>query len=331
MRVLITGSEGFIGSHLLEKLVKKGLKVRAFTQYHFQNNRGCIEDIDKKLLKNVEVISGDLRDPFEMNLATKKCDYVVNLAALIGIPYSFKAPKNYFDTNVLGTMNILEASKKNNVKKIILTSTSEVYGTAQSIPIKEDHPLNSQSPYAASKISSDFLGLSYFYSYKLPITILRPFNTFGPRQSARAIIPSILIQVLDDKKIIELGNLSPTRDFNYIDDTTEAFYKTLSSKSNLNGKIFNVCSRYEISISRICYLIQKITKKQFYIKKKLLRTRSKTTEVQRLLGDNRKIIKHLKWKPKYAKEKGFIEGLKKTISWFKNNENLSKYKQSYNL
>ena len=331
MKVLITGSEGFIGSHLLEKLVKKGLKVRAFTQYHFQNNRGCLEDIDQKILRNIEIISGDIRDPFEMNLATKNCDYVINLAALIGIPYSFVAPKNYFDTNVLGTLNILEASKKNNIKKIILTSTSEVYGTAQSVPITEDHPLNSQSPYAASKISSDFLGLSYFYTYKLPITILRPFNTFGPRQSARAIIPSILIQVLDNKKIIELGNISPTRDFNYIDDTTEAFYKSLSTKNNLNGKIFNVCSRYEISIARICSLVKKITNKKFVIKQKSLRKRNKSTEVQRLFGDNKRIIKHLKWKPKFAKEKGFVEGLKKTINWFENHENLSKYKQIYNL
>ena len=228
-------------------------------------------------------------------------------------------------------MNLLEASKKNNVKKIILTSTSEVYGTAKIVPIKETHPLNSQSPYAASKISSDFLGLSYFYSYNLPITILRPFNTFGPRQSGRAIIPSILIQVLGNKQIIELGNLSPKRDFNYIDDTTDAFTKCITSNSNLNGKIFNVCSKYEISISRVCELIKKITKKKFVIKKKKLRIRSKSTEVERLLGDNRKIIKHLKWKPNYTKEAGFIKGLKKTISWFESNDNLSKYKKIYNL
>lgn len=331
MKILITGAEGFIGSHLLEKLVKKGLKVRAFTKYHFQNNRGCLEDIDKKTLKNVEIISGDLRDPFEMNLATKNCDYVVNLAALIGIPYSFIAPKNYFDTNVIGTMNLLEASKKNNIKKIILTSTSEVYGTAKFVPIKENHPLKSQSPYAASKISSDFLGLSYFYTYNLPVTILRPFNTFGPRQSGRAIIPSILIQVLSGKDTVDLGNLSPTRDFNYIDDTTDAFCKCIISKSNLNGKIFNICSKYEISISRVCEIIKKITKKRFVIKKKKIRVRSKGTEVQRLLGDNKEIKKYLKWKPSYIKEKGFIKGLEKTISWFESNENLSKYKKIYNL
>ena len=270
MKVLITGSEGFIGSHLLEKIVKKGFKVRAFMQYHFQNNRGCIEDIDKELLKSVEIVSGDIRDPFEMNLAIKNCDYVINLAALIGIPYSFKAPKNYFDTNVIGTMNVLEASKKNNVKKIILTSTSEVYGTAKTVPIKEDHPLNAQSPYAASKISSDFLGMSYFYTYNLPITILRPFNTFGPRQSGRAIIPSILIQALENKKSIELGNLNPTRDFNYIDDTTEAFFKTLITKSNLNGQIFNISSGYEISIGELCNLIKKITGKKINIIQKKL-------------------------------------------------------------
>lgn len=331
MKVLITGSEGFIGSHLLEKFVKKGLKVRAFTQYHFQNNRGCLEDIDKKLLKDVEVVSGDIRDPFEMNLATKNCDYVINLAALIGIPYSFVAPKNYFDTNVIGTMNVLEASKKNNVKKIILTSTSEVYGTAKTVPIKEDHPLNAQSPYAASKISSDFLGMSYFYTYNLPITILRPFNTFGPRQSGRAIIPSILIQALENKKSIELGNLNPTRDFNYIDDTTEAFFKTLTTKSNLNGQIFNISSGYEISIGELCNLIKKITGKKFNIIQKKTRIRSKSTEVERLLGDNKKVKKYLKWKPKYYKKQGLISGLKKTIEWFEKNENFSKYKKIYNL
>ena len=268
MKVLITGSEGFIGSHLVEKLQKSGFKVKAFTQYHFQNYRGCLEDVNKKTLDNIEIISGDLRDPFEVNLASKGCDYIINLAALIGIPYSFKAPKNYVDTNIMGTLNILEAAKKNNLKKIILTSTSEVYGTAQKIPMQENHPLNAQSPYAATKISSDFLGLSYFHSYNLPITILRPFNTFGPRQSARAIIPSILIQVLNDRKIIELGNLNPTRDFNYVDDTTEAFLRTLISRKNTNGNIYNVCSGYEISIREICEVIQKITKKKFIVKKK---------------------------------------------------------------
>ena len=331
MKILVTGSEGFIGSHLVEKLIKKGFKVRAFTQYHFQNNLGCLEDIEKKVFKKIEIVSGDIRDPFEMNLATKNCDYVINLAALIGIPYSFIAPKNYFDTNVIGTMNVLEASKKNNIKKIILTSTSEVYGTAQTVPIKENHPLNAQSPYAASKISSDFLGMSYFHTYNLPITILRPFNTFGPRQSGRAIIPSILIQALENKKTIELGNLNPTRDFNYVSDTTEAFLKTLITKSNLNGEIFNVSSGYEISIGEVCYLIKKITGKEFNVVQNKNRTRSKSTEVERLLGDNKKIIKHLKWKPKYYKKQGFINGLKKTIEWFESNENLSKYKKIYNL
>lgn len=332
MKVFLTGAEGFIGSHLLEKLVKKGFSVRAFSKYHFQNNQGWLEDIDKKIIKKVEIITGDIRDPFEVYNAMSGCNYVINLAALIGIPYSYVAPKNYIDTNIIGTLNILESAKKiKSIKKIILTSTSEVYGTAQSIPITEDHQLNSQSPYAATKIASDFLGISYFHSFNLPITIIRPFNTFGPRQSGRAIIPSILIQVLSGQKKIKLGNLKPTRDFCFIDDTTEAFYKSLITKNNISGKVINIATGYEVSIGEICEYIKKFTKNEFSIVAEKQRIRKKGSEVERLLGSNTRAKKILNWKPQYYKKKGFCLGLKKTIEWFNNDENLSRYKKIYNL
>ena len=326
MKVLITGSEGFIGSHLLEKIVKKGFKVRAFMQYHFQNNRGCIEDIDKELLKSVEIVSGDIRDPFEMNLAIKNCDYVINLAALIGIPYSFKAPKNYFDTNVIGTMNVLEASKKNSVKKIILTSTSEVYGTAKTVPIKEDHPLNAQSPYAASKISSDFLGMSYFYTYNLPITILRPFNTFGPRQSARAVIPTIFSQCYENKSI-KIGNINTTRDFTYVSDLCNAYEKLLTSnKKSAFGNVYNIGTNNEISIIELINLIQKICKSNKKIIQEKSRKRKKSSEVNRLMCDSSSFQKLTSWKPKVSLK----EGLKKFNDWYVSNKNYYKPNQ-YNV
>jgi len=332
MKVFLTGAEGFIGSHLLEKLVKKGFSIKAFSKYHFQNHQGWIESIDKNILKKVEIINGDIRDPFEIYKAMIGCDYVINLAALIGIPYSYIAPKNYVDTNVVGTLNILEAAKKiDKVKKIILTSTSEVYGTAQKVPITEEHRLNAQSPYAATKVASDFLGISYYHSFNLPISIIRPFNTFGPRQSARAIIPSILIQVLSGQKKIKLGNLNPTRDFCFVDDTAEAFYKSLVTKKNISGKIINVSSGYEFSVREICQYIKQITKKEFSIITERKRIRENNSEVERLLGSNKKAKKYLDWKPKYIKKKGFCLGLKKTIDWFNTDENLSKYKKIYNL
>lgn len=331
MKVLVTGAEGFIGSHLVEKLILLGAKVRALKQYHFQNYDGCLENLSENILKKIEIVSGDIRDPFETNLSVKGCDSVINLAALIGIPYSYKAPKNYVDTNIIGTVNILEAARKNDVKKIILTSTSEVYGSAQQIPIKENHPLNAQSPYAATKIASDFMGLSYYFSYKTPVILLRPFNTFGPRQTGRAIIPSILLQVMKDQKVIKLGNLLPTRDFVYVDDTVDAFVNALKSKKKLYGNVFNICSGREVSVGKICQIIKKITKKNFVIEVNKERVRAKSSEVNRLLGDNSKAKKYLNWKPRYASSTGFLNGLKKTIEWFSKNENLSKYKKIYNI
>jgi dTDP-glucose 4,6-dehydratase len=331
MKILVTGSDGFIGSHFCEKLVKKGFKVRAFTFYNALNNRGCLEYVEPKILKKMEIVSGDIRDPFEMDKAVKSCDYVVNLAALIGIPYSYVAPKNYLDTNVIGTLNMLEASRKHNVKRIILTSTSEVYGTAQQIPINEKHPLNAQSPYAASKIASDQLGLSYYNSFGLPVVIIRPFNTFGPRQSARAIIPSILLQVFNGLKYVKLGNVNPTRDFNFIDDTVNAFLKILFTKKNISGEVINIGSGHEISIKNLFFLIKKILKKDILIQQVNLRKRNKSTEVERLIADNRKAKKILKWQGKYVGIKGLELGLYKTINWFSNKDNIKKFKNIYNI
>ena len=332
MKIFITGSEGFIGSHLVESLIKKNHKIKAFTQYHFQNYLGCLEDLDKKSLKNIEIVSGDIRDQEQLSSSMEGSDIVINLAALIGIPYSFSATRSYVDTNIIGTLNLLEASKKNkNLKKIILTSTSEVYGTAKKVPITEDHPLNSQSPYAATKIASDFLGLSYFHSFNLPIVIARPFNTFGPRQSARAVIPSIIIQVLSNQKKIELGNINPTRDFSFVDDTVEGLIKIINSKKEISGNIINICTGREYSIKKVCQFISEITKKDFEIISNKKRTRSKTAEVERLLGSNEKAKKLINWSPKYVGDQKFKEALRKTIDWIKKDENLSKYKRIYNL
>lgn len=331
MKILITGADGFIGSHLSETLVKYGLKVRAFSFYSALNNRGCLEYLDKSVLKKIEILSGDIRDPFEVDLAVKNCDYVINLAALIGIPYSYVAPKNYIDTNVLGTLNILEAARRHGVKKLVLTSTSEVYGTAQRIPISEKHPLNSQSPYAASKVAGDQLGLSYYYSFGLPVTIIRPFNTYGPRQSGRAIIPSILLQVFKNRKYIELGNVTPTRDFNFIDDTIDAFTKIIFSKKNTSGNIINIGSGYEISIKNLFFLIKKLLKKDIFLKQIDLRKRETSTEVERLVADNQIAKKILNWRTKYPGTKGLEFGLKETIRWFEKEENFKIYKNIYNI
>jgi NAD dependent epimerase/dehydratase len=331
MKILITGADGFIGSHLCEDLCKKGYKVRAFSFYSALNNRGCLEYLDSKILKKLEIISGDIRDPFEIDKAVKNCNYVVNLAALIGIPYSYVAPKNYLDTNLIGTLNILEASKRHNIKRIILTSTSEVYGTAQQVPITEKHPLNAQSPYAASKIAGDQLGLSYFHSFGLPVTIIRPFNTFGPRQSGRAIIPSILLQILNGLKYIKLGNISPTRDFNYIEDTINAFVKAIFTKKNISGEIINIGSGHEISIKNLFFIIKKLVRKDIVIQQVNLRRRKKTTEVDRLLADNTKAKKVIQWQTTHSGIKGLEIGLSKTIDWFRDEKNLNKYKNIYNI
>jgi len=319
LQVLVTGADGFIGSHLTELLVKKGYKVRALSYYNSFNNWGWLEEID--CLDEIEVITGDIRDPFFCKKLVKDIDIVFHLAALIAIPFSYTAPNLYVETNIQGTLNLLQASLENNVKRFIHTSTSEVYGTAKYVPIDESHPLQPQSPYSASKIGADSIALSFYYSFDLPVTIARPFNTYGPRQSARAVIPTIITQILNNEKQIKLGDVSPTRDFNYVIDTCEGFIALANSKKSI-GEVVNICSNYEISIKDTLELIKKITKSEveFIVDKQ--RLRPKNSEVYRLFGDNSKIKQLTSWRPKYTIEKG----LEKTIEWFSNPKNLAKYK-----
>ena len=326
MNILVTGACGFIGSHLVEKLVKLNYNVKAFTNYNSQNSYGWIENIDSKILKNIEVIPGDIRDYEFLNKKTKRVDAIIHLAALIGIPYSYHAPRSYVDTNVTGTFNILDCAKNNHVSKIFVTSTSEVYGTAQKVPIDETHSLNAQSPYAASKIGADQLALSFNKSFGLPVTILRPFNTFGPRQSARAIIPTIISQILKSDKI-KLGNLTPTRDFTYVEDTVEAFAKALKA-SKISGEVINIGNNFEISIKDTLEIIKEIFGKEVQLIKDKKRIRSKTSEVNRLIASTKKAQRLLKWKPQHAGKKGFRKGILKTINWFKKKENISLYKDN---
>jgi len=287
--------------------------------------------LDKKILKNVSIVTGDIRDQELMNKYTQKMDAVIHLAALISIPYSYISPQNYIDTNIIGTHNILQSSIKNKIDKVIITSTSEVYGTALKIPIDESHPLNAQSPYAASKISADQLALSFYKSYNLPITILRPFNTYGPRQSARAIIPTILSQILSNNSIIRLGNLNPIRDFTFVDDTCDAFLCALKNKKII-GETINIGNNFEISIRNILNILKDDYNFKFRIKIDKKRIRPKKSEVFRLYASNKKAKKLLGWKPKYKGYSGFNKGIEKTIRWLTNKNNLSLYKSElYNL
>ncbi len=323
-KIFVTGSCGFIGSHVVEKLVDAGHKVTAMVFYNQRNSNGWLDEIDKNRKKKISIIQGDVRDYNFLQSKTKNFDVIIHLAALIGIPYSYIAPESYIDTNVKGTLNILNCALHNKTSQVILTSTSEVYGSAKKIPILENHPLNAQSPYAASKIAADQLAMSYYKSFNLPITILRPFNCFGPRQSSRAIIPTIISQILKNKTV-KLGNLNPTRDFTFVEDTADSFVKALKNKKSY-GQIINVGNSFEISINELI----KIFKDEFGYKFKLIsdkkRVRPKKSEVMRLYASNIKAKKILKWKPKYSEIKGFKKGLIKTIEWFK----IEKNKKLYN-
>ena len=330
-QVLITGADGFIGSHLTEALVKKGYSVRAFVLYNSFSNWGWLDRIPNDIKEKIEIFAGDIRDPHRVKSAMSGCDYVFHLAALIAIPYSYYSPDSYIDTNIKGTLNILQAARDLEIQKLIHTSTSEVYGTAKYVPIDESHPLEGQSPYSASKIGADQIVHSFFKSFNLPAITLRPFNTYGPRQSARAIIPTIITQLLSGKKHIELGALTPTRDFNYISDTVGAFISALECRTGL-GEIINIGSGFEISIGEIA----KIIADQIGVELKILsnpnRLRPKNSEVERLLADNSKAKKILSWTPQYGQIEGFKKGIEKTIKWFSKSDNLIYYKsQLYNI
>jgi NAD dependent epimerase/dehydratase len=326
MKVFITGADGFIGSHLTETLVRLNYDVKCLSFYNSFNTWGWLDDCSEDVKKNFEVITGDIRDSELIKNAIKKTDIVFNLAALIGIPYSYKAANSYVDTNINGLLNVLYAAKEYNVKQIIHTSTSEVYGTPKFIPITEEHPVVGQSPYSASKIGADQIAISFHKSFNLPITILRPFNTYGPRQSNRAVIPTIITQILKNKNL-NLGSTFPTRDFTYVQDTVNAMALSINNKKSI-GEIINIGSNFEISIKNIVGLVSKITSKKTKIKKDTSRVRPKKSEVLRLLASNTKAKRILKWKPKYGGLKGFEKGLEKTISWFRSEKNLKKYKSN---
>ncbi len=321
MKIFLTGSEGFIGSHLVEKLLDNNHQVTAHYLYNFSNSIGWLKSINNKKLKKVNIVKGDIRDLQLTKKLSKGHNVFINLAALIGIPYSYDATKSYYDTNLTGTLNLLECAKHHKIKQFIQTSTSEVYGSANYTPIDEKHPLNAQSPYAASKIASDQLALSYYNSFNLPVTIIRPFNTFGPRQSLRAIIPTIISQMNGNKPNIKVGNIFPKRDFNFVGDVCDAFVKTLYKKQSF-GKVINVGSGYNISIKELIKLVaQAMNKKKYTIKIEKKRKRQKLSEVDNLLCDNNRAKKILKWKPRYSGKKGFSIALSNTINWYLKNEN----------
>ena len=324
-KVLVTGADGFIGSHLCELLIKKKYHVIALSSYNHTNDQVWLKEIKRNV--NLKIISGDIKDLSFCNNLLKNVDTVFHLAALISIPYSYVSPVSYIQNNIIGTYNICEAAKNNKIKKLICTSTSEVYGSALTVPINESHPLQPQSPYSASKIGSDAIALSFYYSYKLPVVIARPFNTYGPRQSNKAIIPTIITQIVNNKKVLELGDLTPTRDFNFVEDTCRAF-EILAKTRNINGEIFNIGSNREISILELVNLIKSISKSSIKIVKDSKRVRPSKSEVKRLKADNGKIEKLTGYKPKVS----FREGLTKTYKWFKDPTNIKKYNSEiYNI
>jgi len=317
-KILITGGAGFIGSHLAECFIKRNFKVTVFDRYNPIYNLGNLEN--SKYKEKMKFIFGDIRDYDSTNKAIKDNDIIIHLAALIGIPYSYFSPLAYIKTNMEGTYNVLESVKNNNKKKLIITSTSEVYGSANYTPIDETHPLKPQSPYSASKIAADNLALSYYHSFNTPVIILRPFNTFGPRQSERAIIPTIINQILRTKNnTVSLGNLYPKREFNYVEDICDAYLKTLKTKRF--GEVFNIGNGYEISIYELVMLISKLMNRKIKIKKSKIRFRMKNSEVDLLKSENKKIKNMINWKPKHQGRKGLVEGLKKTIEWYLANPN----------
>lgn len=322
-RVLITGSEGFIGSHLVEKLLEKNCSIRAMTLYNSFNNWGWLESLDDKLIKEIDIVSGDIRDSKFVSNCCKNIDIIFHLASLIAIPHSYKSPYSYVDTNVVGTLNLVESALANNIESFIHTSTSEVYGESDMVAITENSPVVSRSPYSASKIGADQIAYSYFSTYDLPVSIIRPFNTYGPRQSTRAIIPTIITQALKNKKYIKLGSLYPTRDFCYVDDTVSGFIRVSESKKSI-GEIINIGSGYEISIKDLSNLIIELTNTQSKIITDDKRIRPQKGEVDRLRANINKAKKYINWEPTFKGRRGLRAGLQKTIEWF--NHNLKNYK-----
>ena len=325
-KILITGADGFIGSHLVEKLVNEGCSVRAMVMYNSFNTWGWLDSLDDSILKNIEIYPGDMRDTKSVDLACKNIDYVFHLASLIAIPHSYNSPYAYLETNALGALNILESSLNNNIERLIHTSTSEVYGEYDSVPISESNTNIARSPYAATKIAADQLAYSYYSTFGLPVSIIRPFNTYGPRQSNRAIIPTIITQILNDK-LISLGSLYPTRDFTYVEDTVNGFLEIAKNKKSI-GEIINIGSGYEISIKDLVGLIQSLMNTSLKIKLDQKRKRPEKGEVFRLKANVKKAKNIINWEPKFKGKKGLSDGLKRTIDWFSVSKNLQLYKSS---
>jgi NAD dependent epimerase/dehydratase len=326
-RVLVTGADGFIGSHLVEELVRRSCNVRAFVLYNSFNSCGWLDHAPVDVKNSIEIFSGDVRDPHGVNQAMKGCEVVFHLAALIGIPYSYHSPDSYVDTNIKGTLNILQAARELCTEKILITSTSEVYGTARYVPIDERHPRQGQSPYSATKIGADHMAESFYRSFDLPVTIVRPFNTFGPRQSARAVIPTIITQLLAGKKEIKLGSLYPTRDLVFVKDTVEGFIRVAES-DNTNGEEINIATQTEISVGDLARKLIALINPDAKIVPDDIRIRPEKSEVERLLGSNQKIKSLTSWKQKYTLD----EGLKETIEWFREADRLQMYKTDiYNV
>jgi len=321
----VTGAGGFIGSHLVEALVQRGTDVRAFVHYDARNSWGWLDAAGEEIMRSVDVTSGDVRDPHGVRTAMQGCSVVYHLAALIGIPYSYHSPATYVETNVRGTLNVLQAARELDVEKLVHTSTSEVYGTAQFVPMTEDHPLQAQSPYAASKIAADQHALSFYRSFDLPVAVARPFNTYGPRQSARAVIPTIATQIADGRQTIELGALHPTRDFTFVDETVRALIAIAESPSTV-GEVVNIGSGHEISIGDLAHLIADVMGAEISVRTDEERVRPEKSEVDRLFADHSKLLELTDWSPPPTNTTGLRRGLERTTEWFATPEHLSSYK-----
>lgn len=330
-RVLVTGADGFIGSHLTEMLVRDGYRTRAFVMYNSLNSWGWLDHLAEDVKSHLEVVSGDIRDPHGVAHAMEDCDVVLHLAALIAIPFSYHSPDSYVATNVTGTLNVLQAARRLGTARVIATSTSETYGTAQFVPITEDHPVNAQSPYAATKAAADQLALSFHKSFGTPVAVLRPFNTYGPRQSARAVIPTIIGQIASGERRIKLGALSPTRDFTFVSDTARGFIQAMECDACV-GQATNIGSDFEISIQDTVELIAEIMGVEIEIVSDEVRIRPADSEVERLFAGVGKARRLFGWAPEHAGREGFAKGLVKTADWFRNPANLAAYKAGqYNL
>lgn len=330
-KVLVTGAGGFIGSHLTEELIRRGHQVRAFVHYNSRGSWGWLDSLPQDIRGEIEVFAGDVRDPHGVRDAVSGREIVFHLAALIGIPYSYHSPDTYVDTNIRGTLNILQAARDLDIHRLIHTSTSEVYGTAKFVPISEDHPLQAQSPYSATKIGADQIAISFERSFETPVTIVRPFNTYGPRQSARAVIPTIISQIASGERRIRLGNVSPTRDFNFVTDIVEGFIAAAKSEAAV-GEVINIGTGFEISIEDVAYMIAEAMGVDVSIAAEAERLRPERSEVDRLCAGNEKAKRLLSWSPKFAGMDGLREGLRRTVKWFGDANNLQWYRTTtYNI